>query len=127
MIYLHLFISASIPQPAPWQDLLQLHPWPLHRVVGGASEGLVVRHAAALTSPVLGRLACGALVEERERVKERIRGPVGRHLGMYYNIYIDGEYYNKYGFIYHIHHLYIYIYMYIHLYIIFTIYQWMFG
>ena len=57
------------------QDLLQLQPWPVLRVVGGAAGGLVVREGPALTSQVTGRLACGALVEERERVKERISAP----------------------------------------------------
>ncbi|CAL1151578.1 unnamed protein product [Cladocopium goreaui] len=56
------------------KDLLQLQPWPVLRVVGGAESGLVVREGTALTSQVLGRLAYGALVEERERVKERISG-----------------------------------------------------
>lgn len=61
--------------PENVQDLLQLQPWPVLRVVGGAESGLVVREGTALTSQVLGRLAYGALVEERERVKERISGP----------------------------------------------------
>jgi hypothetical protein len=51
--------------PENVQDLLQLQPWPVLRVVGGAESGLVVREGTALTSQVLGRLAYGALVEER--------------------------------------------------------------
>ena len=52
-IYDEILVPWAMLEPNS-QDLLQLQPWPVLRVVGGAAGGLVVREGPALTSQVTG-------------------------------------------------------------------------